>query len=245
MKLSLICIANDQKIYDEFLDNLAEQKFGDYELITVMNMNNEYSGAREAFNENAAAAKGDYLMFIHPDIRFLNEHALGDLAEGLDREMPFGVLGVAGAAPDGRGGRDILTTIVQGEDRQPVGKAIEHCTEVQTLDECLFVVEREYFKRHSFSKRKGWHLYGAEYCLNAIRDGYVNKAVPSDVWHMSAGNSLDASYMDQLEELIEDQKDHFDLICTTVKAWKTTGKSASAYRKYYYYKQRLKKKIRK
>lgn len=245
MKLSIICIANDQKIYDDFLENLAGQKFKDFELITIMNLNGEYSGARSAFNEHAKAARGQYLMFIHPDIRFLNENALGDLAGQLDGEMPFGVLGVAGAKADGSGGRDILTTIVQGENKESVGKTIDGAVSVQTLDECLFVIERNYFMEHPFSRREGWHLYCAEYCLETIKSGMENKAVPSDIWHMSAGKSLDESYMNQLEDLIEEEKDDFDLICTTVKAWKTKGKSAAAYRKYYYYKQLAKRKIKK
>ena len=244
MKLSLICIANDQKMYDEFLEDLAAQRFKDFELITAMNMNGEYKGAREAFNENAAAARGQYLMFIHPDIRFLDENALGDLAAMLDSEMPFGVLGVAGAAPDGKGGRDILTTIVQGPDKANVGMSISGAVPVQTLDECLFVVEREYFRKHPFSNEEGWHLYSVEYCLETIKDGLVNKAVPSSVWHLSAGGSLNETYMDQLEKLIDREKDNFELICTSVKPWKTRGRSAAAYRKYYYYKQLVKRKIK-
>lgn len=245
MKLSVICIANEQKTYDDFLENLATQKFTDFELITAMNMNGEYKGAREAFNENAAWAKGDYLMFIHPDIRFQDSDALSDLAAFLDSEMPFGVLGAAGAAPDGKGGRDILTTIVQGPDREPVGKTITAPTPVQTLDECLFMIERDYFMAHPFPDVDGWHLYCVEYCLEAIKDGMSVKAVPSRVWHLSEGGSLNETYMDQLEALIEKEKDSFDIICTTVKPWKTSGKSAEAYRKYYYYKQLIKRKIKK
>lgn len=245
MKLSVLCIANDKKIYDDFLENLAEQKFKDFELITALNMNGEYSGARTAFNENASDAKGEYLMFIHPDVRFLDENAFGDIVYMLDREAPFGVAGVAGAVSDGKGGRDILTTIVQGEAKEKVGSCIEKAEEVQTLDECLFVIEKDYFEKNPFSNQPGWHLYCVEYCLNAIRDGRVNKVLPSRIWHMSAGNSLDEKYMDQLEKLIEKEKDQFDLICTTVKAWKTGGRAASAYRKYYAFKQKAKRMIRK
>lgn len=243
MKLSILCIVNDNKIYDDFLDNLAGQTFKDFELITAWNMAGEYSGARIAFNENAADAKGEYLMFIHPDIRFLDENALEDLVSRIGEAEPFGVLGVAGASDDGRGDRSILTTIVQGNDQEKVGISIQTAEEVQTLDECLFIVRNDYFRKHPFPEREGWHLYCAEYCLDTIRDGMVNKAVPSRVWHLSAGNSLDEKYMDQLEELIEKEKDHFDMIFTTVKAWKTEGKAAAAYRKYYYMKQKVKKKI--
>ena len=243
MKLSLLCIVNNQKIYQGFLESLKLQKFTDYELITIMNMNGEYDGARAAFNQNGAVAKGEYLMFIHPDIRFLKDTSLGDIALALDENMPFGVLGAAGAKPDGKGGREIVTTILQGEDKSPVGRRISGPEEVQTLDECLFIVKKSYFDSHPFSEKKGWHLYGTEYCLDAIADGLVNKVIPSDIWHMSAGNSLNESYMVQLEELIEEKKDNFELICTTVKAWKSKGRKAKIYRKYYYFKQLIKRKM--
>ena len=243
MKLSLLCIVNDQNIYDEFLEDLAAQSFKDFELLTIMNMNGEYNSARAAFNENAKNAQGDYLMFIHPDIRFMKKNALKDIAERLEHESPFGVLGVAGADADASGRRGIVTTILQGSGKEHVGRSITETEEVQTLDECLFVVEREYFREHPFSDKSGWHLYGVEYCLNAIRDGRVNKVVPSDVWHLSDGKSLNEKYMDQLEELLEEEKDYFDVIYTSVKRWTTKGRRAAAYRKYYYWKQFIKRKL--
>jgi len=241
--VSIICIANDTEVYEGFLESLRAQIFTDHELIPVMNLNNEYTSARRAYNEAAASASGRYLLFLHPDIRFNDENALGDIISALPES--FGTCGIAGAIRLWKYKREILTTIVHGSGRIPAGRSITGPEEVQTLDECFFIIENKYFKSHPFSGKEGWHLYAAEYCLNCIRDGRRNYVVPARVWHMSDGRSLNAQYVLQVEQLIDEQKDWFDLICTTVKAWRTRGTAALLYRKYYYNKQRLKSIIRK
>ena len=243
MEASLITIANKKNVYEDFLENLKTQIDVEFELLTAFNYNAEFSSARKAYNQFAEKAKGKYLIFLHPDIRFLNEHALADILHWVEKIPSFGVVGIAGAVRSGQNSCDILTTIVHTPAKQPVGKKNCGIQKVQTLDECLFVVEKEYFFKHPFPDKDGWHLYAVEYCLQAIKDGKDNYVVPSDSWHLSDGRSLDPNYVIQISDLVKQEKNNFDLICTTIKPWKTKGISAWLYRKYYFVKQCIKKTI--
>lgn len=242
--ISIICIVNDLKMYDGFVRSLNSQSFKNFELIPIMNTKGEYSSARKAFNEAAGSASGDYLLFSHPDIRFEDDDALKDVIRILKDDIPadFGAAGAAGAVKKGNS-REILTAIRHGDDHSSVGTFITEPAVVQTLDECFFIIDREYFKKHPFSEKDGWHLYACEYCLEAIKDGRKNYTLPARLWHLSDGKSLNADYVLQINDLINEEKDHFDMICTTVKAWKTKGMFAFLFRKYYYVKQRVKSRL--
>ena len=234
MTVSIITIVNKEDVFRGFKESLEGQNFKGFELIPVMNMNGEFKGAGEALNSGAAKATGDLLIFCHPDIRFRSPSALSDIVtQSLKLD---GVTGVAGAKETVPGKREIVTTIVQGERKESVGRPASAPEEVQTLDECMIAVKRDAFAR--FTEREGWHLYGAEYCLDAGRRGDKCFAIPSEIWHLSDGKSLDASYVTMLGELIEKFAE-LDYIYTTVKAWKCKG--SGIYRKYYYFKQKVKK----
>ena len=60
---SIITISNNRNQYDLFVESLKTQKNIEYQLITIENYNNEYIGARQAFNENISAAKYDTIIF--------------------------------------------------------------------------------------------------------------------------------------------------------------------------------------
>ena len=244
ISISLITIVNKNDVYEGFLKSLGEQKNITYELIPVYNIDNEFSSARVAYNQAVQKAQGRYLCFVHPDIRFLDENSLHDFLEYVISIDDFGVVGIAGAVACGKKSRDILTTIVQGEKLEKVGCLINKPEKIQTVDECFFVIKKEYFQKNHFSIKEGWHLYSVEYCLQALKKNKQNYVVPSRIWHMSDGKSLDSNYITQLNILIEEFRNDYELICTTVKAWPTKGIGAYLYRKYYWLKQYIKRIIR-
>ena len=165
-----------------------------------------------------------------------------DIAEEVEKISNAGVIGVAGAQPISKNKRRIISSIYQGPNQHRVGQWNgSEFEEVQTVDECLFIIKKDYFIHHKFRVRVGWHLYAVEYCLNTLLDGLKNYVIKADVWHLSPGNSLDSNYIVQLEKLIKQYKQKFDQISTTVKAWPTRGIYAYIYRKYYYIKQRIKR----
>lgn len=238
-KCSLITMYNDKTIAREFEENLATQQEIDYELISIDNYSREYASIREAYNEAFQKSCGEYIVFLHPDIRFLANRALADIIHRCEEIKDFGVVGIAGAAPGKRGERVVYSSIVHGENKVNPGELICDAKEIQTVDECLFIVKREVFARIGFAKKEGFHLYAVEYCLDMILEGRTNYAVPAQVWHMSSGKSMDPSYVVQLEEVLKVYRKNFDVIYTTVKKWPTRGFWSCAYRKYYYVKRFL------
>ena len=241
-RIAIYTIVNKQDIFDEFKLNIYEQKGIDYQLYKISNCKGEYNSARKAYNDNATDNNVDYYVFLHPDIRFIDKNALADIMKSIDSIGDFGVVGIAGAREVGNT-REIISTIVQGEQKRRVGTFIDRPTQVQTVDECLFVIKRDYFVENKFSEKDGWHLYSVEYSLKALKDGKENFVVPARVWHMSPGSSLDEKYMSQLEIILQEYKRDYYIICTTVKAWQTKGLTAYVFRKYYWIKQRIKKTI--
>lgn len=239
-RIAIFTIVNNLDIYNEFVDSINLQKDVCFQLFPIMNCHGEFSSARKAYNEYANGKEFKYFVFSHPDIRFLDDKSLSDIINYVDSIGEFGVVGVAGATKIQDSCRT-LTTIVQGKNKAFYGYKISKPEKVQTLDECFFVVESEYFNQHLFSDVDGWHLYSVEYCLNAEINNRVNYVVPSRVWHLSDGASLDEKYMTQLNKLIEDYREKYDVIYTTVKPWRTKGLRASIYRKYYWLKQRIKR----
>ncbi len=241
-QLSVLTIVNRQDVFDGFRKSLESQEGVDYELLPIFNLKGEYDSARRAYNEAAGEAEGTFLLFSHPDIRFLKPDALKRLIQQAENLQDFGVIGVAGAKKKEDGTGEILAGIVHGTNQDRFGnRQIESPEEVQTVDECLFLVRREYFRDHPFVEKPGWHLYAVDYCLDAILNGKKNYAVPAEVWHMSDGKSLNETYVSQVDKMVRERRDQFDVIYTTIKTWPTKGLSAFLYRKYYWLKQRIKR----
>lgn len=218
---SIITIVNNQNQYKQFKDCLDMQKNCEYELIKINNINGEFSGARQAFNSAANQATGKYLLFVHPDIRFLNENVLFNMEKELRKLDDFGVVGIAGVKKQLE--HKIYSNIIHGEDQRRVGEGILEPVTVQTVDECLFIIRKDNWKNHNFSLRKGWHLYAVEQCLNFSKQDYKNYVIPTDgIWHISDGKSEDAGYYVILKKLLSEYED-IGLICTTVRNWGSNG----------------------
>ncbi|MGZ7883931.1 glycosyltransferase [Limosilactobacillus ingluviei] len=221
---SLITIVNKDDVYQEFKASLAQQKDIDYELIRINNEHQQYQSARQAFNEAAQKAKGEYLVFLHPDIRFLDPHALKDVLMQIKGLPNLGVAGIAGSPTELKNGdRVILTTIVQGDNQSSVGEKINAPTSVQTLDECFFVMTKAFWQAHPFTDCPGWHFYAVEQSLVALLAGKQNYVVPAHIWHTSAGASEDYHYVQIARQMIKQYGADFPTINTTVRKWETRG----------------------
>lgn len=243
MDFSIILIVNNLKMFEGFRINLHKQEGVQYEVFPVMNLNGEFSSARVAYNSVLNKCTGKYILFTHPDIRFRNSQVLSSINDQLCSLKRFGVAGAAGAAPRGEHDRDIYSCMVHGDKKKSAGINIDTIKEVQTLDECFFIVDQKYMKTHIFPEVDGWHLYAVELCLDCIINGEKNYVIPISIWHISDGKSLDVQYVYQLERIINKYYNYFPVIYTTVKAWKTKGLLPKVYRKYYIVKQKIKRKL--
>lgn len=242
-KCTLFTIVNNEKVFKEFQKNLEEQKDIEFELIPIWNCNCEYSSARNAYNENLGQANGKYVIFIHPDIRFLTEFDLKNIIKQVDEIGDFGVVGVAGSTNELINGKRILyTNIVHGSKQFSAGTRIFMKKEVQTVDECLFIMKREDLERVKFTEKDGWHLYAVEQCLRMNKlYNKKNYIIPIKIWHMSDGNSLDLSYAKTIKDLIKEYSDYTPIINTTVRKWETRGKKSQINIYFFEVIQKLKK----
>lgn len=224
-KFSLITIVNKEPLYQEFKRNLAEQQGVSYELIKVNNDHNQYQSARLAFNEAAQQARGEYLVFLHPDMRFLDPDALRDILAEITSLDNLGVAGIAGSplALNQHKRSYIVTSMVQGTHRESVGELIDSPVAVQTVDESFFVMTAAFFRQHPFTTMTGWHFYSVEECLVALLNGYTNYVVPSRAWHQSPGSSENLQYVQMGYQIVKKYGQSFPWINTTVEQWPTHG----------------------
>ncbi len=66
-------------------------------------------------------------------------------------------------------------------------KKIVKSTEVQTVDECFFIMNKNIIEKMKFTSLNGWHLYAVEQCLRMTKLGKRNYVVPANLWHLSDG----------------------------------------------------------
>jgi glycosyltransferase involved in cell wall biosynthesis len=93
--LSIIICSRTPKISPELLHNIEETIGCAYELIIIDNSENKYS-IFEAYNLGIKKSIGDYLCFIHDDIRFHTE-GWGNVTSSIfQSDAKIGLIGVAG-----------------------------------------------------------------------------------------------------------------------------------------------------
>ena len=145
-----------------------------------------YDGLRRALPD----CTGRYVLWTHDDVEFAQDgldDLLGLLAD-LDRRDPAWAL--AGNAGTRRGGgRKAIVMHATDPERS---RRIAEPVEVDSLDECFFVMRRDRPVPTSFGL-EGFHLYASDMVLNAEALGGTAWAIPFHVRHHSAGR-VDAAF---------------------------------------------------
>lgn len=219
--LSIICASNNKKILEECLEqSLSKQSYKDFELIVVDTKKNKYIGASEALMYGAKKAKGDILIFIHHDVIFYTEYELENIVKQIEKIKDFGILGIAGA-PYKKG--NLVGNITNGEPKIYISdKKINDFTEVQTLDEVMFIIKKDNLEKHPLNlDNKTWHLYAVEYCLKMHENNKKVMVIPSNIHHLSAGASMNDDYYKQLRKVCKIYKKTYRNINTTCGRWYT------------------------
>ena len=216
--ISLITVYNKKTLLDEMIDSARKQKNVEIDYVMIDNSSAEFSSAAQALNYGAGKSIGEVLVFLHQDIEFLADDVLEYIYD-YAVENPNIVFGAAGVE-DKNFNKDtkILSSMLVG----PKGKenkynTIKVPTKAFTLDECLIACHRNCFNKIKFDEKvcDGWHLYGADLCLQAnICSGVEVKAVPLNVWHKSHGNA-DGAYFKTQNLLAIKYKKYYNVINTT------------------------------
>ena len=241
-KCTIVTIWNNKEAFRQFQENLADQIGDNYTILPIENANNQFPGARQAYNAVLGQIDTEYVIFAHQDIRFFERDTLEKLIEELDKLGEFGVVGVAGCPAGDQW--QVIGNIVHGQDAEAVGPTIETAQRVQSGDECLYVMKNKTVQELGYSDLEGWHLYAVEQCIRAEAIGLPNYVVPIKLWHLSKGNSLDPSYLKWLK-VIQRRYSLVGLLNTTIKPWEFGTIKGSVYIYLYYWKQKIKQTMKK
>ncbi len=217
--MSIICVYNNEDILEEYLIKSLNYQSEEYELILVDNRLGQFTSASSALNHGAEEANGDYFVFAHQDIYLPDKDWIKNTCKTLENLNNTGVVGVAGKTIDSI----VRGNIKQGLDPVDVSPfKISTPEEALTLDECLFIIPKEVFRKHELNEDicDDWHLYCVEYVYRIKEEGYCAYLIPTNLEHRSKGASMSEGYYTTLPKL---QKKYFKkgLIRTCMGDWFT------------------------
>lgn len=188
---SVVCVYNNRQILTDYLLQSLQQQDAEYELILVDNTQGLYESAAKALNWGARDAGGQYLMFVHQDVRLSSPSWLSDAEQMLDQIPDLGMAGPLGVRGDMRGRRRLVTNVTYGVPAAELPNALQVAgpEQVQTVDELLLIVPNSVFHRLQFDESvcDDWHFYGVDYCLSAAELGFNAYALPLPTHHRHLG----------------------------------------------------------
>ncbi|MFI5623815.1 glycosyltransferase [Nocardioides sp. NPDC051685] len=187
--VSIVCVYNDPAVLESCL--AASVKAGtdasrQTEVIAVDNVSGAFASAGAALNHGARMARNEVVVFVHQDVYLHSLPALEAAASAVLADPAIGVLGAVGV--DHRG--EVIGAM---RDRVvPLGRSTSVPTDVDSLDEVLFMVARSQVLREPLSESPdlAWHAYAVEYCLRMRAAGRRAAAVDIPLTHNSMTTNL-------------------------------------------------------
>ena len=200
-ELSIVTIVNNIKTFRKFLQHSLEQQTDiSYELIVIDNTEHQYDSLSKAYSKGIREAHSDWILFIHPDVLFLNNRELSNLVhmvnDSLKDDIKIGVWGVAGADINGKVISQIRDNVSYIGHRYNTYDNSKKYMEVKSLDACCWLVKKEQIKQIGFMEHsKGFHLVVEEVCIHLEKMGYKAVVLPVKIHHYSdAKQSYDYTY---------------------------------------------------
>jgi len=217
--ISVICCYSSSEKLNSMLTKSLENQEIDFEAIYIDNSKGRFSSAAAALNYGFMQSKGEYVVFVHQDVIFDNEHFLQEIIYEIDALNTQAIVGVAGIKEK----NGVYSNITHGSENKIVGRyRLSNPVKVQTLDEVLLAMKREVFNQFLFDEKTcdNWHLYGVDLCLTAAKNGIYSYVIPLSLHHQSKGN-VDWNYMKTLGKVVAKHKKHYDSFVTTITAVNT------------------------
>lgn len=244
-EISLVTCVNDFQRYDSCVRSSfqEEQRTGKAELIPVDNASNSLS-APAALNQGRKKAMGKIIVFCHQDVIFPQkwiEKLFEQISIVEKTHKKWGVLGTFGVAKNG---------MFAGHIIDPSGHfyCLPLPAEVQSLDEHCLIIKRD--SGLCFDENLGgFHMYGADICVQALAKGLSNFAIDAPVQHLSSGK-VDGNFVEATDRLYlkwKDKNPPLTVIQTTCKMLKLQSglKGLIGYRIARFKRKRRRKKVRK
>jgi hypothetical protein len=188
-RVSVICVFSDAEVRRRCLDrSIAERRSeAEIEYLPVDNTTGAFKTAGAALNHGAALATNDFLAFVHQDVYLHSLEALERAAGVLASDPGIGLLGAVGITPTG----ELLGRV---RDRVVlVGEPASEPTDVDSVDEVLFMAPRRLIEREPLSEEPdlAWHAYAVELGLRARSLGLRVCALDVPLTHNSLTTNLD------------------------------------------------------
>ena len=177
MNISVITCVNDQMEYEQ---NVRASFSDNIQLIPIFNT----SSAAAGLNEGIKKADNPIIVCCHQDVKFPKEW-IDQLEKQLRIIGSFGLAGTFGIDMQG----NYAGNIKDPHNNPPLGSL--PCT-AMSLDEHCLILNREnnlYFDE----TLGGWHLYGADICLQANQAALKNYVINAKLEHLSGGK-VDRKY---------------------------------------------------
>ena len=175
MSWSIIAAVNNEQILNSCL--LASP---DINSASEVVLQTGYTSAADAYNAGIGRSSGEIMVFAHQDV-YLPEgwaNRAQKCIEAIAADDPdWGVIGIYGVKKDGRHAGHVYYHKVMGE-------RFEGGMEVATLDELLLIVRRSSGLKFD-PDLDGFHMYGADICLEAGRRGMKSYAISAFCVHNS------------------------------------------------------------
>jgi hypothetical protein len=173
---SVICAINDEEVLRRCLASSPDIRSA-REVILQQGC----ASAARAYNTGVEKATADLLVLVHQDV-YLPEGWLGHLTQAVAvvsaHDPNWGVLGVWGVRSSGEGAGFLYC----GATQRILGHSFEGGAEVETLDEVLLVLRKSSGLR--FDERLGgFHMYGADICMEARTRSMKCYAIPAFCVH--------------------------------------------------------------
>ena len=192
------CISDDDILQSNLLASPCLGHDSPHEVILVKNCRS----AADGLNLGVARAKGEWLVCLHQDVLLPAEwdHKVLEQLQAAERQFePIGVAGVYGGGPAIRQTGNLAAERVgRVVDR---GRVLHERSslpaKVATLDELLVIVPRDTPLR--FDPVLGFHLYGADLCLQAAVRGLAVVALEAPCHHNSRNIGLPKAFFQSAE----------------------------------------------
>jgi len=180
----------------------------------------DYKSATLAYNDGLDCADADIVIFAHQDVYFPRgwEKKLSSAIEVIEqRNEKWGVLGVIGADKDGK--------LVGGAWSNGLQRKIESNftspAPVRSFDEIVLILRKDGGIRFD-NNLPGFHLYGSDIALSAIRAGlgaYVFDApvIHNSIWRKKLGLSYCDAYR-YMQRKWKDELPVYTLVLPTTKS---------------------------
>lgn len=180
MDFSFIVASHDEDVLRGSL--LASPDLADDVEVSV---HRHCASASLAYNQGIESSRAEVMVFLHQDV-YLPDGWLARLRQVLawlaERDPDWGVVGAFGLEASGAGQGHVYST---GLGRC-LGTEFHGARRVETLDEVMLIVRRASGLRFDASL-PGFHLYGADICLEAEKRGMASYAISACAIHNSNG----------------------------------------------------------